>query len=236
MLASKSFLALFAIAAGGFLNAGLGAPAPLHSATTPTMARTGTLNATDQLADSVMQRAAERALLAQIRQDLGDQKAGLRLSALHFQQVSGRSMEGRGLGVVSFDTDAPIPVEVTITYDLASAQIEQAAYLVAASQGAANRAALDPSLRQRIADRIGAGLVVEFAQQPVDFALRRIEHLAGGRNRLFVSGEGVTHFAGEGSAATRFVATADRRSGRILTIQYELGQELGDDETPARAE
>lgn len=229
MLATKSLLAVFAIAAGGFLNAGMSAPTPSLDVSEPVRSHAGPLQAADVPTDSLMQRAAERALLAQIRQDLGDQEARLRLSALHFTRASGRSMEGLGRGVLSFDSDAPVPVEVTVTYDLVDARVEQAAYLVSDTSRADSGPVLDPLLRQRIADRIGARLVIEFAQQPVDFALGRIDHLAGGSNRLLISGEGLTRFAGEGSAATRFVATADRRSGRILTIQYELGQQLGDE-------
>ena len=236
MLATKSLLGLFAIAAGGFLNAGMSAPTPALASIAPIRALAGPLQAADVPTDPTMQLAAERALLRQIRQDLGDQEARLRLSALHFTRASSRSMEGRGLGVVSFDSDAPVPVEVTVTYDLADARVEQAAYLVSDTSKAGGGPVLDPLLRQRIAERIGARLVVEFAQQPVDFALGRIDHLAGGRNRLLVSGEGVTRFVGEGSAATRFVATADRRSGQILTIQYELGQELGNQHSIATAE
>jgi hypothetical protein len=75
-------------------------------------------------------------------------------------------------------------------------------------------ARLDAATQRRIADRIGSRLVVEFAGQPVDFALRRVEHLAAGREKLLVSGEGIADFGAEGSARTRFVATADRAVGK----------------------
>lgn len=175
-----------------------------------------------------MQLAAERALLAQVRQDLGDGEARVHLAALHFEAASGRTVEGRGVGTIFFDADASIPVEVTVSYDLIDNRAEQAAYLVADSGQQTVPAAVAAALRRRIADRIGSRLVLEFAQQPVDFSLQRIEHLAGGRNRLFISGEGITRFEGEGAARTRFVATARRDSGEILTIQYEIGEEIAE--------
>jgi hypothetical protein len=41
-----------------------------------------------------------------------------------------------------------------------------------------------------------------------------------------VSGEGIADFGAEGAARTRFVATAERESGKLLTLQYELGEQL----------
>jgi hypothetical protein len=127
--------------------------------------------------------------------------------------------------VAVFDGGKPIPLDVSIVWDLPTGRVEQAAYLVA---GDAQGARLDAATQRRIADRIGARLVVEFAGQPVDFALRRVEHLAAGREKLLVSGEGVADFGAEGAALTRFVATADRASGKLLTLQYELGEQLAE--------
>ena len=108
-------------------------------------------------------------------------------------------------------------------WDEPTQRVEQAAWLVT---GPAPRAPLDDATRRAIADRIGSRLVLEFAGQPVDFALRRVEHLAAGRGRLLVSGEGIADFGAEGAARTRFVATAERGSGKLLTLQYELGEQL----------
>jgi hypothetical protein len=220
MFEAKQLAALFAIAAGGFINAGISA----HSAAfaPPATAVPSTVEA-DVPGDPMLQRAAERALLAQLRADLGDESASLRLSALRFQRSSGRTVEGRGQALARFDGGAAIPLEVSIAYDLPTQRVEQAAYLVS---GPAPQLDLDAATRRRIADRIGARLVVEFAGQPVDFALGRVEHLAAGREKMLVSGEGVASFAGEGAALTRFVATADRASGKLLTLQYELGEQL----------
>lgn len=223
MFEAKQLMALFAIAAGGFLNAGIGAQgvaAPAASSPAPAQANAV---ASGVPADPVLQRAAERALLAQLRSDLGDDSASLRLSALRFQRASGRSIEGRGEALARFDGGAPVPLEVSIAWDVPTQRVEQAAYLVS---GQARALRVDEGMRQRIADRIGARLVLEFAGQPVDFALDHVQHLAAGRERLLVSGEGIASFAGEGAARTRFVATADRASGKLLTLQYELGEQL----------
>ncbi len=217
MFEAKQLVALLAIAAGGFINAGIGVQDVVAPATASSPAHAGVP------ADPVLQRAAERALLAQLRADLGDDSASLRLSALRFQRASGRSIEGRGEALARFDGGAPVPLEVSIAWDVPTQRVEQAAYLVA---GKTKSLHLDEGMRQRIADRIGARLVLEFAGQPVDFALDRVQHLAAGRERLLVSGEGVASFPGEGAARTRFVATADRASGKLLTLQYELGEQL----------
>lgn len=221
MFEAKQLMALFAIAAGGFINAGIGG----QDLATTTAAAPAQASAADSEvpAGPVLQRAAERALLAQLRADLGDDSASLRLSALRFQRASGRSIEGRGEAFARFDGGAPVPLEVSIFWDLPTQRVEQATYLVA---GKTQSLRLHEGMRQDIADRIGARLVLEFAGQPVDFALDRVQHLAAGRGRLLVSGEGVASFDGEGAARTRFVATADRASGKLLTLQYELGEQL----------
>jgi hypothetical protein len=173
--------------------------------------------------EPALRAAAEQALRAQLRADLGDPQAGLRLQSLALQRSSGRSLEGRGRALASFDGSAPVPLEVTITWDLPTQRVEQAAYLVA---GPTSALALDAATRERIADRIGARLVLEFAGQPVDFALARVEHLAAGRERMLVAGEGVASFGAEGDARTRFLATAERDTGKLLTLQYELREQL----------
>ena len=164
-----------------------------------------------------------RARVAQLRSDLGDPAATLELQSLALQRSSGRSLEGRGRALASFDGSAPVPLEVTIAWDMPTQRVEQAAYLVS---GPVTRLPLDTGTQERIADRIGARLVVEFAGQPVDFALSRVEHLAAGRNRMLVAGEGIASFGAEGDARTRFLATAERDSGKLLTLQYELREQL----------
>ena len=222
MIDARQLGALFAIAAGGILNAGLGAQFGALAAPAPSSQLAHQLAPPAQPASS-LQRAAEQAVLAQVRADLGDPAASVRLSALRFARGSGRSLEGRGEALARFDHGEPVRLEVSVVWDEPTQRVEQVTWLVT---GPAPAAQLDPTLRTRIADRIGARLVLEFAGQPVDFALRRVEHLAAGRDRVLVSGEGVADFGVEGSARTRFVATAERDSGKLLTLQYELGEQL----------
>jgi hypothetical protein len=225
MIDARQFAALFAIFAGGVLNAGIGAQFTSLSsaeAASPIAAADGAASR-DAGSGAELQQACAQALRAQLRADLGDPAAELQLSTLHFERASGRSIEGRGRAVALFDGGAPIPLEVSVVWDVPTGRVEQAAYLVA---GNATGTSLDAATQKRIADRIGSRLVVEFAGQPVDFALSRVEHLAAGRGKLLVSGEGVADFGAEGAARTRFVATADRASGKLLTLQYELGEQL----------
>ena len=223
MIEARQFAALFAIAAGGVLNAGIGAQYGALAAPAPSpMLAQAVAQSTP--AEDPVQRAAREALLAQVRADLGDPGASLRLDApLKFERDSGRSLQGRGTALAIFDHSDPVRLEVSVSWDLPTQRIEQAAWLVT---GPAAQASIDAAMKQRIADRIGSRLVLEFAGQPVDFALDRVEHLAAGRERLLVSGEGTADFGAEGAARARFVATAERTSGKLLTLQYELGEQL----------
>jgi len=202
MFEARQLAALFAIAAGGVLNAGLGAQFDAVAAPSPLLAH-AVADATP--AEDPVQVAARTALVAQLRADLGDPTATMDVSPLKFARGSGRSLEGRGTALARFDGSAPVLLEVSVVWDMPTQRVEQAAWLVT---GPAPQATLDAETKHRIADRIGSRLVLEFAGQPVDFALSRVQHLAAGRDRLLVSGEGVADFGAEGAARTRFVATA----------------------------
>ena len=226
MISAKPLLALIAIATGGFLNAGsglAGAPgSPAAASVRPALAQSAVA------ASAGMQQASERAVLAQIQRDLQDGGARVHLDGLRFSRASQRSVEGRGSGVALFDSVNPIPIEVTVTYDLATARVERTNYQVNETTAPApvKSAVLAKKLRDSIADRIGARLVLEFAQQPVDFSLLQITNVASGRNQMVVSGDGITGFPGEGAAYTKFVATVDKFTGDIVNVHYELLQEV----------
>jgi hypothetical protein len=224
MRSAKSVLTLFAIAAGGFIHAGTASPGPI-----PAIAPSHASAAADPGLDHrAMQTAAKSALLAEIRHDLKDGQASLRLSELKFDRASGRSMEGHAKGFVLFDAVTAMPIEVTVSYDLAQSRVEYVDYLVTGAALPSARGALGETLRKRIADRIGARLVLEFSQQPVDFSLLDIQQVASSRSRMVVTGTGITRFPGEGAAYTRFVATTDKFSGKVVSVQYELLQEVSD--------
>ena len=224
MFTIKSALALMAIAAGGFLNAGDGtAPVPAASVGC-SQACAGTASPLPSV--RTLQKAAELALLRQVRQDLQDPDSALRLSQLSFRRNSGRSLEGSGNGVVIFNGVGELPITVEVDYDAADSRVEHVTYRVTGAARQSRTQLLGQQMRSAIADRIGARLVLEFSQQPVDFSLLDINQLASGRNRVMISGNGVTRFPGEGAAFTTFVATADKFTGKILTVQYELLQEI----------
>jgi hypothetical protein len=224
MFEPRQFAALFAIVAGGVLNAGVGTQFDALASPSPTPVLARALTAPERApAADPRQQAAHAALLAQLRADLGDPSASLQDTPLRFTRASGRSLEGRGTALASFDGSAPVLLDVSVVWDEPTQRIEQAAWLVT---GPAAQTPLDAATKRRIADRIGSRMVLEFAGQPVDFSLRRVEHLAAGRGRLLVSGEGIADFGKEGAARTRFVATAERDTGKLLTLQYELGEQL----------
>lgn len=224
MFTIKSALALLAIAAGGLLNAGNGkVPA---SAASVVRSQVSDAAASPLPELRILQKASERAVLQQVRQDLQDPDSTLRLSALRFRRDSGRSVAGTGEGVVVFNGVGELPITVKVDYDMADSRVEQVTYRVTGAARQSRAQLLGQQMRNAIADRIGARLVLEFSQQPVDFSLLDINQLASGRNRVMISGNGVTRFPGEGAAFTTFVATADKFTGKILTVQYELLQEL----------
>lgn len=239
MFTTKSWLGLFAIAAGGFLNAGVRqpeSPAIDSPAAIAAPARVGALEAWPMPDAAALQAASGRAVLAEIRHDLKDDSAKLRLADFHFDRVSSRSVEGTGHGLVLFDQSTSIPIVATAVYDLPQSRIERITYRVADSSQRAGAGLLGKELRDHIADLIGSRLVLEFSQQPVDFSLLEINSVSKGRDRAVISGSGVTRFAGEGSAFTRFTAVADRFSGRILNVKYELLQEMQPGENVAIAQ
>ena len=225
MIDARQIAALFAIAAGGVLNAGIGAQFDAHAAPVPSPQLASQLAQPAESSPRApsLQEAAEQALLAQVRSDLDDPGATVQLAPLRFARGTGRSLEGRGEALASFDRGEPVRLEISIVWDEPTQSVEQVSWLVT---GPAPALQLDAAMRERIADRIGARLVLEFAGQPVDFALRRVEHLAAGRERVLVSGEGIADFGAEGAARTRFVATAERASGKLVTLQYEIGEQL----------
>lgn len=228
MFSFKSSLALIAIAAGGFINAGSGPPSTVTpAAPTRLIVEDGAVPA-----HAILKSAAEQALLAQVRKDLQDREADIRLADLRFERTSNRSVEGVGKGTLSFDSSDAIPVEVTVSYDLHERRVEQANYLIAAGARPSPQRFLGKRMRREIADRIGSRLVLEFAQQAVDFSLLDVKHFSSGRDRIMISGTGVTRFLGEGAAHTRFVATADKSSGHILSISYELLEEIAEEDLP----
>lgn len=227
MVTIKTAVALFAIAAGGFLNVGtIASPSagPIEQPVAKTASRALADNPLPQV--SHLQQAALGALLVQVRNDLQDPQSGLRLAPLRFSRASARMVEGSGNGFVLFNGVGELPVDVNVSYDLSTGTIEHVNYRVTGKAQASRAVLLGKQLRGAIADRIGARLVLEFAQQPVDFSMLEIEQLASGRDRVMISGNGITRFIGEGAAFTSFVATADKFTGKILTVQYELLQEI----------
>jgi len=229
MFTTKLCLGLVAIAAGGFLDAGMGQPESPSLNQSAAIAAPTRVEATEAwpIPDAAaLQSASGRAVLAEVRHDLRDNSAKLRLSDFRFDRVSSQSVEGTGHGLVLFDESSSIPIVATAVYDLSLSKIERVSYQVAGSERQPGAELLGKKLRDRIADLIGSRLVLEFSQQPVDFSLLEINRISAGQERIVIGGNGITRFPGEGAAFTRFTAVADKSSGRILTVKYELLQEM----------
>lgn len=222
MFTAKISLTLLALAASGFMNSQTGnvaTPAPDRQPATQVIA---TAAAPSQ---NTLQAAAQASVLASVRSDLQDASAKISLQPLSISRRHG-AIELRGSGEVQFDHAGSLPIEVLATYDPQSSRMEQVNYRVTGNARPSRPEQLGKTLRQSIADRIGARLVLEFSQQPVDFALLGIDEVTSGRRKVVLSGTGITRFEGEGSAFTQFVATADKFTGKVLTVQYELRQEV----------
>jgi hypothetical protein len=235
MVAPKSIFGLFAIAAGGFLNSAVSTPSisqssePLPSAVMVSPPKTP---ASPDPADAAMQNRAKAAVLTAIRTDLNDQNSSLRMSEFRFDPASGETVEGNSRGMLLFDGTSSIPVVATVVYDTSEARVEHVSYSIAGKAGTSNTGPISRAVRDRIADVIGSRLVLEFSQQAVDFSLLNVRSVANGHERLLIDGDGITRFQGEGAAYTRFVAVADKSSGRIISITYDLQQQIGSSSEP----
>lgn len=228
MFTSKMLGALFVVAAGGFLNAGA-----QQSTSDPAQAGLSSAlpsHETQALEAGAMQRSAVTALASEVRRNLQDPSATVSLAPLSLEQMGGGTIEATGRGFVVYDGVGALPISTTVLYDVASQRVEHVSYRVEGALQPSPADLLGTRLRDAVADRIGARLVLEFAQQPVDFSLLDIEQMATGRNRVVLAGNGITRFDGEGAAFTRFVATADKSTGKIITVQYELLQEMNEGE------
>jgi hypothetical protein len=226
MFTTKSLFGLVVIAAGGFLN---------NAVNPTTAAAVSATNAVSSVSPGVspkpvpgnpVQATAQHAVLAAIQTDFHDQSSQLRLSEFRFAPASSETLEGVSQGRLLFDGASSVPIVAKVVYDVAHEQIERVDYSLPERSSATNKASIDNALRSRIADVIGSRLVMEFAQQPVDFSLTNVRSVADGRDRLLIDGDGVTHFGGEGDAYTRFVAVADKFSGRVVAIKYDLLNEM----------
>ena len=229
MFTTKSIFGIFAIAAGGFLNATVSSPAlsvPNHFVA-PAVQSTQAIS--DSAVDPVeaMQTESKRAVLAAIRTDLHDQTSSLQLSEFRFDPASSETIEGNSRGMLMFDGASSIPVVATVIYDVTQARVDHVSYSIAGKSATSNTGPVAKELRERIADVIGSRLVLEFSQQAVDFSLLNVRSVADGKQRLLINGDGVTRFSGEGAAYTRFVAVADKSSGQVISIKYDLQQEIG---------
>jgi hypothetical protein len=124
-----------------------------------------------------------------------------------------------------------LPLRFDADWDPASGRLERLDYRVTGAATPAPRVttaarpALRAELRAAIADRVGAALREEFANQPSRFELLGVDRVDSGRRTMVVAGSGITHFDGEGAAFTRFTASLDKFDGRIVHVDYELLQD-----------
>ena len=225
MYTSKFLLATFVIAAGGLFNAADREQVGVLVPAVDTQGDSAVVAVPPPRLETALAALAEAALLAEVRKDLSEPAATVRLQGLRFAPVGSRTLEGRGSALVLLHGAGTMPVKVTLTSDIVDARVEHVAYRVSGNTGRSRSAVLGAHLRSQLAQRIQSRLAVEF-DQPVDFALLDIEQVASGRSRLTISGNGISRFPGEGAAYTRFVATADRFSGEIHGVTYELLQEV----------
>lgn len=227
MFTTKTLFGLLAIAAGGIVNNTVNQPfqSPPVDAEPSLSAAQPDVDRSRVRGDDGMQSAARSAVLAAIRTDLHDNNSSLRLSEFRFDAASSETVEGNSRGQFVFDGASSIPIVATVLYDVPKATIESVRYSLAEKPAAADAGQVGPAMRQRISDVIGSRLVMEFSQQPVDFSLLNVRSIASGPARLLVDGDGVTRFAGEGAAYTRFFAVAEKSTGRIVSIKYDLQQD-----------
>jgi hypothetical protein len=241
MVAAKLFASLFLIAAAGMVDAergrATGAPGAHSSA--------GVAAATPAPADATaVRRAVLAALTERIQADLADPTITVSLDSLALGQPNGAILAADGTGQVSLGAGGRLPVHFDADWDPDAGRVERIDYTVppaapgapsrVAAAARANPPALRAELRKAIASRVQASLRAEFANQPSRFELLGVERVESGRRQMVVSGSGITHFDGEGAAYTRFNASLDKFDGRVLHVDYELLEDVGEAAIAAR--
>jgi hypothetical protein len=239
MVAAKLFTSLLLIAAAGMFDAergrARGAPSGHSSAgmasTTPT--------AKPAAADAATVRQAVLAALTErLQADLADPSIAVSVETLVLGQPNGAILAADGTGQVSLGAGGQLPVRFDADWSPGAGRLERIDYTVTPSApvapvrasvaSRADQPALRAELRKAIATRVEASLRAEFANQPSRFELLGVERVESGRRRMVVSGSGITHFDGEGAAFTRFNASLDKFDGRVLHVEYELLEDVGD--------
>jgi hypothetical protein len=196
-----------------------------------------------------IQREVARALAMQVRKDLDDPALTVDVSGLTLRRDAALMVSVDGDARVSLGGGASLPLRVEADWNAGTQRIERLDYRVTGdavrnvhAAGAAAMAARQPSaspalgakMRSAIESRLNDGMAGEFSSQHPRFELVSIEGIASGRYRMVVTGTGITRFPGEGAAFTRFSASVDKFDGHVAQADYDLLQQLDQDEIAAR--
>ncbi len=245
MFSVKVIASLFLVAAIGVIDAGrglAGGDATANAATPPTAAPALLFPASDAASMSQVRNAVAQSLQSRIRADLQDVSVTVDVSGLALRRTSVAIVAVDGDALVSLGAGGILPVHVEADWNPSTQSVERVDYKVSGTAQAgmptarrlASSTGLGDAMRAAIEKKVGAGIHAEFASQPAAFTLVGVDSIASGRNRMVVSGNGITRFSGEGAAFTRFSASVDKFSGDVLNVDYELLQELDAGELASR--
>lgn len=174
-------------------------------------------------ADEAMDGAVAASMIGAISTQFGDRAVAVKLQQVAVLPTSVRDRMVSGLGRLQIGDDTSwIPFRFNVLYDTRTASATHPAISLGEAS-AAHEIALDSTMARELDHRVGAALVHEFAQQPVQLLIERVTTANEGRRYLRIEALGMADFGSEGRVPTQVQALYDRKTGEWVRLDYELG-------------
>lgn len=167
--------------------------------------------------------SVDAAMLAAVRREFPGQDVRVRLASPRIGDAGPTQREVRAQGrVLLAGSEAWIPFHVSALYDLDNATATTTSLELDAADASTRTRELDAGLATGLKTEASRKLREEFANQPVDLALARIQvREAGGYLALLADGE--ADFGAEGTTGATIRALYDPRNAQWVRLDYELG-------------
>lgn len=174
-------------------------------------------------ADEAMDGVVAASVIGAIATQFGDHAVAVKLEqvAVRPTSVRDRAVSGQGRLQIGDDTSW-IPFRFNVLYDTRTASATHPAISLG-DASAAHEIALDSTMARELDRRVGAALIHEFAQQPVQLLIERVTTANEGIRYLRIEALGMADFGSEGRVPTQVQALYDRKTGEWVRLGYELG-------------
>lgn len=211
------FLALSTVAslaAGSMIAHGRDASAPVVAEAVASPHTS--LQSRDLVADAI-----GAAVIGSISRQFDTADVTVKLEAVNVAPASVQDREVAGAGRLQLAGDPQwIPFRFAALYDTESTEVTHPHLQLGDDRPAA---VADAALARSLDAKIAAALESEFAGQPVAWTLEESSIAAHGSRFVHVVGSGVADFGAEGRVETEVQGLYDRKAGRWLRVNYELG-------------